>query len=536
MNSFTDFNIPDWLKESLTEMGYTAPTPIQEQSIPLILEGKDVLGSAQTGTGKTGAFLIPLMTYLHNNPTATALILTPTRELAMQVNTVALQMLKTHKNIKTALLIGGDSISKQFFQLKYNPRLIVGTPGRINDHISRNSVKLNKTSFIVLDETDRMLDMGFGIQIDEILKYVAEKRQTLLFSATLPKEILRLVNNYLVDPARISAGNVNTVAQNVTQECIETSNKEKDLLNLLATIDKATLIFVRTQIGAENLKEILRKNSYKADCIHGGLRQNRRSSVISSFRSQKFNILVATDVASRGLDINHISYVINYDIPDNPEDYVHRIGRTARGNNAGASYSFVSPSDRLKWRAVQRFLDPKAPQEKHSEAEGRKFGSNNRSSNSKYKKTPFGFSNNKGYLPKKPRDNDGQSFFTDRNSGNNKEHSPRKPRDNDGQSFFTARNSSNSKEYFPRKPKDNDGQSFFTARSSSNSKEHSPKKPRDNDGKSFFSEKPYKKQYDKKSSTPANNTDYKSAEGKSYDAKKVSTEKTRNILSIFSNK
>ncbi len=391
MENFLEFNIPQWLKDSLSLMGYTKPTPIQEQAIPHVLEGKDVLGSAQTGTGKTGAFLIPLMTFLDKNPMSTALILTPTRELAIQVNTVAMQMLKTNRNIRTALLIGGDPMAKQFFQLKQKPRLIVGTPGRINDHLQRGSVNLSKTSFVVLDETDRMLDMGFGIQIDEIFKYTEEKKQTLLFSATLPKEIVRLVDNYLIEPVRISAGEVNAVATKVSQKLIKTKDKSGELLKLLPTFEGTTIIFVRTQRGADAMKMTLKKEGYKVDAIHGGLKQGKRTTVLKNFRTKRFNILVATDVASRGLDIDHISYVVNYDVPDNPEDYVHRIGRTARGDKEGASFSFIAPSDEVKWRAVLKFLDPEAYKKENSSSTqrrnsntrkqggfGKTYGSNNR--------------------------------------------------------------------------------------------------------------------------------------------------------------
>ncbi|MDR2008555.1 MAG: DEAD/DEAH box helicase [Alphaproteobacteria bacterium] len=385
MENFDSFNIPQWLKDSLKNMGYTTPTPIQQQSIPAILEGKDVLGTAQTGTGKTGAFLIPLLSYLEANPSETGLILTPTRELAIQVNTVAMQMLKTNPKVRTALLIGGDPIAKQFFQLKQKPRLIIGTPGRINDHLSRASVNLSKTSFVVLDETDRMLDMGFGIQIDEIFKYVATKKQTLLFSATMPKEILKLVDNYLVAPLKISAGVVNTVAPKVSQKIIKTKEKYAEILKLLPELHGTTLIFVRTQRGADSLRGHLRQLEFKADAIHGGLGQGKRTSVLRNFRAKKFNILVATDVASRGLDIDHIENVINYDIPDNPEDYIHRIGRTARGDKEGASYSFVSPAEEVKWRAVQKFLDPEAFKKDNSNDDSRwKPNRNNNSNRNKF--------------------------------------------------------------------------------------------------------------------------------------------------------
>ena len=233
MEDFSQFNLPVFLQNSLLKLGYIKPTQIQEKSIDLILSGKDILATAQTGTGKTGAFLIPAITFLYNNPNASAIILSPTRELSQQIHSVATQMLHNIKELKAALLIGGDSIHKQIFQLKNNPRLIIGTPGRVTDHINRKNLNLNNTSFVVLDETDKMVDMGFGIQIDEIFQYLPEKRQTALFSATIPKSILKLVNNYLIDPIRVESGEVNTISVNITQTSINTNNKYAELLKIL---------------------------------------------------------------------------------------------------------------------------------------------------------------------------------------------------------------------------------------------------------------------------------------------------------------
>ncbi|PIP59315.1 MAG: ATP-dependent RNA helicase [Verrucomicrobia bacterium CG_4_10_14_3_um_filter_43_23] len=338
-------------------MNYITPTPIQEQAIPVILEGRDVLGSAQTGTGKTGAFIIPIIANLMGDEDGSAIILTPTRELARQIYGIAIQMLDKNSGINAALLIGGESMHGQLQQLRRKARLIVGTPGRVNDHLDRKSLNLSQTRFLVLDETDRMLDMGFGIQIDEVVSYIPKERQTLLFSATLPKAITKLSDKYLSNPVRISSGDVNTVAKNIVQNEIHTKDKYPELLKALEASEGSVLIFVKTQRGAEEIKDKLIRHDHSADVIHGGLRQSRRDRVIKAFRSQKYRIMVATDVAARGLDIPHISFVINYDIPQCPEDYIHRIGRTARGeDSSGEALSLISPADKGKWVCVQRFL------------------------------------------------------------------------------------------------------------------------------------------------------------------------------------
>jgi ATP-dependent RNA helicase DeaD len=382
MINFEDFMLPAWLKQALVKMGYSTPTPIQEQAIPIILEGQDLLGTAQTGTGKTGAFLIPLLAYLHNNKNQKAIILTPTRELAMQVHSVALQMMKNISFFKSALLIGGDSMPKQFSQLKHRPRLIVGTPGRINDHLQRGTLKLDDASFAVLDETDRMLDMGFGIQIDEIFSYLPQQRQVLLFSATMPKEILKLVDNYLKNPAKISVGEVNTIAKNVTQEVILSKDKYTDLLGYLEKNQGTSIIFVKTQRMTEVLCEKLEANNFRVDVLHGGLKQSKRSFITKAFRAKKFDILVATDVASRGLDIPHIENVINYDITTNPEDYVHRIGRTARAEKEGKAVTLINSSEVFEWNKIQKFIgkeDTLLPETKGSRPSNKKGGSKNSS-------------------------------------------------------------------------------------------------------------------------------------------------------------
>lgn len=341
-------------------MGYTIPTPIQAAAIPLALQGRDILGSAQTGTGKTAAFSIPLVESLLKNDQATALVLTPTRELAKQVLEVIHQLLGRNSPIKTAFLIGGESIGRQFAQLKQRPRIIVGTPGRINDHLERNSLSLRHTGFLVLDETDRMLDMGFGVQIDRILKHLPEKKQTLMFSATMPPAIAKLSGKYLNNPERVSMGATNVMAENLKHDVIriEKGLKYQELVNQLNTRTGSVIIFVKTKRGTEKMAKKLEHDNFKADALHGDLKQSKRSRVMDSFRAQKFRVLVATDVAARGLDVPHIEHVINYDLPQVAEDYIHRMGRTARAGAQGQALCFVSPEDGSQWRAIEHLLDP----------------------------------------------------------------------------------------------------------------------------------------------------------------------------------
>lgn len=360
MQDFTSLQLPKALASSLDKMNFHAPTPIQAQAIPHALEGKDILGSAQTGTGKTGAFGIPLIAHLLNNPRGTALVMTPTRELAVQVMQALKQMLLDSPQIKTAVLIGGEPMPKQFNQLKMRPRLIVGTPGRINDHLARGTVQLNEANFLVLDETDRMLDMGFGIQIDKILKFMPKQRQTLMFSATLPPYIIKMSNQYMNEPVRVSAGEVSKPVLKIVQETIKVQSADKytKLTEELAKRSGSVIVFVKTKHGADKLAFRLAKDDHEAEAIHGDLRQHKRDRVIKQFREGKYRILVATDVAARGLDIPHIEHVVNFDLPQVADDYIHRIGRTGRNGAEGQAVNFVSGEDGAKWKAIQRLLNP----------------------------------------------------------------------------------------------------------------------------------------------------------------------------------
>ncbi len=352
MNNFNDLGLPEQILGTLNKINFTCPTPIQEKAIPAALAGHDILGSAQTGTGKTAAFAIPMICHLMKNEASSALILLPTRELAQQVEEAAHKMTGGSSNIKTVLLIGGEPIGKQLQQLRRNPRIIVGTPGRVNDHLQRGSLDLGFADFLVLDETDRMLDMGFGIQLDQIMKFVPKQRQTLMFSATLPKEIIRLSQKYLNHPQRIAIGSTTQVAANIRQEIIKTDDAKKygELMQQLQTREGAVLIFVKTKYSADRLAKKLTTENQPALSIHGDLPQRRRERVISDFKNRKNRILVATDIAARGLDIAHIEHVVNYDLPQCPEDYIHRIGRTARAGASGCAVNLLTPRDGKQWK------------------------------------------------------------------------------------------------------------------------------------------------------------------------------------------
>lgn len=413
---------------ALERAQFNTPTPIQAQAIPLALDGQDILGSAQTGTGKTGAFGIPLIAKLMDDQDAVALVLTPTRELAAQVM-AAMQQWIAVPHIKTALLIGGEPMHKQFRQLNMRPRLIVGTPGRVNDHLLRKTLRLENTRFLVLDETDRMLDMGFGIQLDAILNYLPSERQTMMFSATMPANIMKLSAKYLSQPQRISVGNTNAVATKIRQEMIQTSDADKygHLIDQLEKNEGSVIIFVKTKFGADKLATKLCREEYKADAIHGDLKQSRRDRVIQGFRDKKYRILVATDVAARGLDIPHIETVINYDMPQAPEDYIHRIGRTARAGAEGYAVNLVAPIDGGKWKAIHRLLNPGAQPER-TERSGKSAGGQRRSNAGGYGQREFGRGGNgqaKGGFPGFANKNSNRGNFDRREEGSTESYAKR---------------------------------------------------------------------------------------------------------------
>ncbi len=388
MSNFEQFQLPNALVEALKAMKINLPTSIQIAAIPPALEGHDILASAQTGSGKTVAYAIPLIVKLLKNPTHTALILTPTRELAAQVHQCLIEL---SPHFKTALLIGGAPMFKQINALRKRPQLIVGTPGRINDHLQRNSLSLKETRFLVVDEADRMLDMGFGIQLDRIAEFLPKDRQTLMFSATLPPNIDRLSKKYLTTPKRITIESSVQSAPKIKQEIIRTTSGEKftKLLDELNQRKGSIVIFTKTKRGADRLSKDLNTYGHNTNAIHGDLSQQRRDRVIHSFRNSQHRILVATDVAARGLDIPHIMHVINYDLPQCAEDYIHRIGRTGRAGAEGNALCFVSPADNGKWRAIARLVNPESIPPSPPLENSKLRPSQNRFPKNRFKKRPF---------------------------------------------------------------------------------------------------------------------------------------------------
>lgn len=358
MTSFKDLSLSELIQRALGDMKYSTPTEIQAKAIPVALAGRDVVGSAQTGTGKTAAFSIPLVETLLKHSTKRALILAPTRELVMQIDEVLRAITRHVPSLGRAVLIGGAPMGPQFRQLSKSPRIIIATPGRLMDHVRRRSLSLAATELLVLDEADRMLDMGFARQLDEIFKFLPKNRQTMLFSATYPQEVQKLISRYTREPARILVGPVSKPIEKIQQSMIETTmvDKKDTLLEELEVCAGSVLVFTRTKSRADAVSRHLKKSGFRVDRIHGDRTQRQRIDAIEGFKRGKFDVLVATDIAARGIDIPHIANVINYDLPMTVEDYVHRIGRTGRAGADGRAVSFVTPEDRRQWRAITKHV------------------------------------------------------------------------------------------------------------------------------------------------------------------------------------
>jgi superfamily II DNA/RNA helicase len=341
--SFADLNLHPALKQNIAQKGYVNPTSIQEKTIAEILAGHDVIGLANTGTGKTGAFLIPLINKILTNPREKALIITPTRELAIQIQEEFFELSQKLK-IYSAVVVGGAGIQGQISNLRRNPNVVIGTPGRLKDLISRKVLNLTDFNNVILDEADRMLDMGFINDIKLLLSLVSKRRQTLLFSATFGKEIENLVGNFLINPKKISIKTRETSKQ-IEQNIVRVSATEDkiEVLHgmLIKTHFEKVLIFTRTKHGADNLSKKLFQRGLKSEAIHGNKSQGKRQRALKLFKENSVSILIATDVAARGLDIPNVSHVINFDVPATYDDYVHRIGRTGRADKNGTALTFV---------------------------------------------------------------------------------------------------------------------------------------------------------------------------------------------------
>ncbi len=367
MNRFDDLHLIEPLLRAVRDEGYHRPTPIQVQAIPRVLEGRDVLACAQTGTGKTAAFALPILQKLHGAPAQVrhvrVLVLTPTRELAAQIG-VSFASYGRHTGLRHTTIYGGVSQFHQERAIRGGIDILVATPGRLLDLLQQRIVRLDKVEILVLDEADRMLDMGFIHDVRRIVSAVPKKRQTLFFSATLAPEIEGLAHDILVNPLRLEAARTATTVEKVRQSLyhVEKHDKFTLLVNLLQDPSfRRTLVFTRTKRGANRLAEKLNKGRVKADAIHGNKAQGARERALDGFRRGATRVLVATDIASRGIDIDEITHVINFDMPDVPENYVHRIGRTARAGAEGVAIAFCAGDEREELAAVEKLIRMRIP-------------------------------------------------------------------------------------------------------------------------------------------------------------------------------
>ncbi|WP_406689035.1 DEAD/DEAH box helicase [Saccharopolyspora sp. ID03-671] len=366
MPTFAELDLDERVQKTLAEIGYEAPSPIQEQTIPLLLEGRDVLGLAQTGTGKTAAFALPILSKMDLNATKPqALVLAPTRELAIQVSE-AFQRYASHlPGFHVLPIYGGTGYGPQLAGLRRGAQVVVGTPGRLIDHLEKGSLDLTGLKNLVLDEADEMLRMGFIEDVEKILQSVPSQRQVALFSATMPQGIRKITQNYLNNPAEISVKTKTSTATNINQRHVpvRASNKLDAMTRILEVEDfDAMIVFVRTKQLTEELAEKLQARGFSASAINGDIAQAQRERTIGHLRDGKIDILVATDVAARGLDVERISHVLNYDIPHDTESYVHRVGRTGRAGRSGEAILFVSPRERHLLRAIERATRQQIPQ------------------------------------------------------------------------------------------------------------------------------------------------------------------------------
>ncbi len=369
--TFESLGVSPTLLRNLDRAGFHEPTPIQNKAIPPGLQGRDVLGSAQTGTGKTAAFVIPMIERLANEKKGhpRGLILAPTRELVFQIQQTVDKLGRSH-HVSTTAVVGGDDMLAQIRGLRQRPEIIVATPGRLLDHMWQGNILLTKLQIVVLDEADRMLDMGFAPQLNQIIDALPEERQTLLFSATLPDNLGDLARMSLKNPVRATVAKRATPAAGVSHKLHHTTqaDKTKLLITLLKQNNETVLVFARTKHRVNRLGESLEKLGYRVAILHGDRRLSQRRAALEGFRRGRFNVLVATDVAARGIDIDNIGHVINYDLPYTAEDYVHRIGRTGRMKKVGSATSFVTKDDTNNLRAIEKLIGQSVPHSASSES------------------------------------------------------------------------------------------------------------------------------------------------------------------------
>lgn len=357
-NTFQEIGVSKELTSRLKRMGIQEPTSIQEKTIPMIMEKKDVIAKAQTGTGKTLAFLLPILEKIDvANPATQALVIAPTRELALQISEELRKLLFSEDGINQLAVYGGQDIEAQLKKLKRGVHIIVATPGRLLDHLRRETIDLSTIQTFVMDEADQMLHMGFANEVADIITHLPSARQTLLFSATMPKEVRKLAYRYMENPVDVRAEGKTVTLEEVKQMVIETSDREKQE-KLRQVLDQfrpfLAIIFCRTKRRAIKLNEELQRDGYLVDELHGDLSQAKREKVMKQFREMKLQYLVATDVAARGLDVEGVTHVINYDIPQDAESYIHRIGRTARAGGDGIAITFVAPKDEKYLQLIEK--------------------------------------------------------------------------------------------------------------------------------------------------------------------------------------
>lgn len=364
MVTFESLGLLPTITKALSELGYENPTEIQEKAIPQVIASKqDLKAFAQTGTGKTAAFSLPILHQVDaNDETVQAIILSPTRELAIQIADNIRDFSKYMKNVRVATVYGGAAIEEQIRKLKRGAQIVVGTPGRTVDLIKRGSLKLHNVQWLVLDEADEMLNMGFKDELDQVLEVTPDTKQTLLFSATFPKEVDRIARNYMHDPTQLEAGQKNTGSDNVSHEFYMVTDRNRyPALKRIADMhpDIYGIIFCRTRRETKDIADKLIEDGYNADALHGDLSQAQRDTVMQKFRKKNLQLLVATDVAARGLDVNNLTHVINYKLPDQIEPYTHRSGRTGRANSKGVSIAIVNPNEKRKLSAIEKVLKKK---------------------------------------------------------------------------------------------------------------------------------------------------------------------------------
>lgn len=355
--TFYELGLSPALVQAVTDMGFREASPIQEKAIPILLEGHDLIGQAQTGTGKTAAFAIPVIEKVTTAKELQAMILCPTRELAMQVSAEVKKLLKYKKDISVATVYGGQQIGTQFRDLKLKPQIVVGTPGRVMDHMRRKTIKMNTVKFFVLDEADEMLAQGFREDIEHILTDAPKDRQTVLFSATMSKDILAITSQFLNNPQRadVLAGQSNKPKIEQFFLLVPEKNRVEATIRLMDFYEfKSALIFSNMRSQVDSLTQQFNERGMTAEGIHGDLNQNQRDKVMGKLRSGQARLLVATDVAGRGIDISHIEAVFNFDLPRDVEDYIHRIGRTGRAGKSGRSFSFVRPTELNKLKRLEK--------------------------------------------------------------------------------------------------------------------------------------------------------------------------------------